>query len=307
VALAFGQKVPGVPLIRLDGSAVGEILRLVQTFAKPGGLKEVLVQHTGTQVPWTSNLLFGIPYVVFAALGLVAVLLTILVILLRGRTPRLHVTFPLLLIANFLVMFFGLALDFESSTPDELSHRPIMIVYFFVVAWVGGALGLILVESPRTTKIARPAMIGAFVLLMAVPASFGPGVQLLWAMPRISPVRLPSSLVRAAEYMRERGGSEDIFQDSQFDRTYAIAALSERRVFVSHTMTRMPYRGEIVATRTAAIDRLMGLRHARLVVGTARAYGLRWFILHKGNRVNWPPDLANNPAFEMGPIALYEF
>ncbi|HEX6273889.1 MAG TPA: hypothetical protein VFZ53_12665, partial [Polyangiaceae bacterium] len=32
-ALTFGQKVPGVPLIRLDGSSSGEILRLIQTFA----------------------------------------------------------------------------------------------------------------------------------------------------------------------------------------------------------------------------------------------------------------------------------
>ena len=307
VALSLGQKVPGVPLIRFDGSAVGEILRLVQTFAKPGPLKEAIVQHTGTQLPWTSNLLFGIPYVLFAALGLVLPLLVILVIRQQRRMPLLYVAFPLLLIVNFLVMFFGLALDFESSTPDELSHRPIMIVYFFVVAWVGGALGSLLFDSSHTRRAARPAMIGSAALLMAVPASFGPGVQLLWAMPRISPVRLPSSWIRAAEYIREHGSSEDIFQDSQFDRTYAIAALSERRAFVSHTMTRMPYRGDVVAARTAAVDRLMGLRQSMLVTGTARAYGLRWFILHKGNRVNWPPELQKKRVFEMGPITLYEF
>lgn len=307
VALFVGQRVPGVPLIRFDGSAVGEILRLVQTFAKPGALKETIVEHTGTQLPWTSNLLFGIPYVLLAALGLLLPLLLILVLCLRRRTPLVELIFPLLLIVNFLAMFFGLALDFESSTPDELSHRPVMIVYFFVVAWVGGALGLMLVDSERLSRIARFVMLGLAALLMAIPARFGPGVQLLWAMPRISPVRIPSPLVRVAEYMREHGGPGDLFQDSQFDRTYAVAALSERRPFVSHTMTRMPFRGEVVAARTAAIDRLMALRQAKLVAGTARAFGIRWFVLHKGNRVNWPPELADNPKLEKSLVTLYEF
>ena len=306
VALTVGQKVPGVPLIRFDGSSCGEILRLVQTFATPGTLKEYFVQRMGADFPWTSNLLFGVPYVLFSALGLFVPLLVILVVRLRGRMPLLYVLFPLLLIANFLAMFFGLALDFQRSTPDELSHRPVMIVYFFVVTWVGGALGLILVESRRLSGIAQPAIIGLATLLMAVPAFLGPGVQRMWAMPGISPVRVPISLVRVAEYIRTHGGTEDVFQDSQFDRTYAIAALSERRTFVSHTMTLMPFRGEMVAARTAAIDRLMGLHQPKLVVSTARAFGLRWFVLQKGNRVNWPSEVAN-PVFENGPFTVYEF
>ncbi len=307
VALTLGQKVPGVPLIRFDGSAVGEILRLIQSFATPGAFKQILVQHMGRQFPWTSNLGYGIPYVLFAALGLFVPLLVVLVIRLRGRVPLLHLLFPLLLIANFLIMFFGLALDFDSSTPDELSHRPVMIVYFFVAAWVGAALGSTLLESAHTKKKARPVMLGLAALLMAVPALFGPGVQLMWAMPKISPVRLPSSMVQVAEYLGSHGNADDIFQDSLFDRTYAIAALSERKSFVSHTMTWMPFRGEMVAARTAAVDRLMGLRLPGLVVGTARAYGIRWFILQKGNRVHWPPQLADHPVFERGRFAVYEF
>ncbi len=306
-ALSVAQKVPGVPVIRFDGSSVGEILRLVQTFATPGSLKQAFVELTGTKLPWTSNLLFGIPYVLCATLGLFVPLLAGLLLWLRKQKPLLQVLFPLLLIANFLVMFFGLALDFSSSTPDELSHRPLMIVYFFVVSWVGGALGLALVNAQRLERFARPAVLGLAALLTAVPAFFGSGVQLLWAMPKISPVRVPTALIGVAEYLRTHGRREDVFQDSQFDRTYAIAALSERRSFVSHTMTRMPYRGETVATRTAAVDRLMSLRQQELVAGTARAYGVRWFILHRGNKVNWPPGLAERPVFEQGPFSVYEF
>lgn len=60
-------------------SSVGEILRLIQSFAGPGVLKDYIVQHMGPQFPWTSNLVFGIPYVLFAALGLFVPLLVALV------------------------------------------------------------------------------------------------------------------------------------------------------------------------------------------------------------------------------------
>jgi hypothetical protein len=204
-------------------------------------------------------------------------------------------------------MFFGLALDFARSTPDELSHRPVMVVYFFVVAWVGAALGRTLVESKRLGARAGPVIVGLATLLMVVPASLGAGVQQMWAMPRISPVRLPSSMVRVAEHIRAHGGPEDIYQDSQFDRTYVIGALAERRTFVSHTMTLMPFRGEEVAKRTAAVNRFMGIREPKMVVALARTFGIRWFVLHRGNRVDWPADIAKKPVLEVGSLTLYEF
>jgi hypothetical protein len=306
VALIYVQKVPGVPLIRFDGSAVGEILRLVQSFARPGALREFVVTHTGPKLPWIANLLFGVPYVLLAILGSFVPALLVLVMALRKRTPLLYVLFPLLLIANFLAMFFGLALDFESSTPDELSHRPLLIVYFFVVTWVGGALGLLLADS-RLSVRARPLLLGVLAVLMLVPAWLGSGVQLMWAMPRVSPVRLPLAVVRVAEYMREHGGPDEVFQDSEFDRIYAVAALSERRTFVAETMTRMPYRSEMVQSRVGAIDHWMGVRQPALVAATARVFGFRWFVLERGGRVDWPPAIVDKPAFEAGYVRLYEF
>jgi hypothetical protein len=306
-ALVFAQKVPGVPLIRFDGSSVGEILRLVQSFAKPGALRDYASRHMGAQFSHASNLLFGIPYVLVATLGVFVPLLLVLALHLRRRVPLLQWIFPLLLSANFLVMFFGLALDFESSTPDELSHRPVLIVYYFVVTWIGGAAGSTLIESPRFGRHARPVIIGLALVLLAVPARLGSGVQQIWAMPQMSPVRIPSSLLRVAKYIQDHGGTEDVFQDSQFDRIYALAALSERRTFVAHTLTRMPFRSELVDARTSAIDHFMGLRRPRAVFATARAFGFRWFLLEPGDRVDWPPEIAQKPVFEAGPFKLYEF
>ena len=307
VALQLGQKVPGVPRIRFDGSSAGEILRLIQAFAKPGVVREFFSARMGAQFPWTANLSFGIPYVLLAMLGAFTPLLLVLLVRLRQRTTPLQRLFPLLLIANFLAMFFGLALDFESSTPDELSHRPLILVYFFVVTWVGGALGLLVVESPRLRRWAWPGGVGLLAALLVVPAHFGAGVQNMWAMPRVSPVVVPSSLLRVAQYMRVHGGSDDVFQDSQFDRTCTLAALAERQPFVAHTMTRMPFRNEMVEARTNAIDHFMGIRQPKLVVGTARALGFRWFVLERGDRVDWPAEIAEHPVLEAGPFKLYEF
>jgi hypothetical protein len=306
-ALTLGQRVPGVPLIRFDGSGVGELLYLVGSFHVPGSLRDLVVDHLGRDVPTTTNLLLGVPYVLFAVLGISVPLLVVLVVALRGRLPLLHRLFPLLLVLNFLLMFFGLALDMRSSTPDELLHRPLMIVYFFVVAWVGGALGLLLESSRRLGRVRRPLLLGLVTVSLIVPALLGRGVQLMWSMPKISPARFPSSLIHVADYLRTHGDARDLFQDSQFDRFYVIAALSERRTFVAHTMTTMPYRAELVATRSAAVDRLLLLRQPQLVVGTARAYGIRWFVRQRGDRVNWASELANRPAFEEGPFTVYDF
>jgi len=306
-ALWCTQKVPGVPAIRFDGSSIGEILRLIQSFAMPGKLRDALAGHMGATSPRASNLALGVPYVLLAIFGIFLPVFVFLVIHLRKRLRPLDVLFPVLLIVNFLFMFFGLALDFESSTPDELSHRPLMVMYFFVVVWVGGALGFALLESRRIGRLAQPAIAVLSLLLLAVPAVLGAGVQLMWAMPRISPVRAPIELVRVARYMRANGAPEDVFQDSQFDRTCLVSAFAERRSFVAHTMTRMPYRSEVVDARTKAIDSLMGLRQKQAVFAKARTLGLRWFLLEPGDRVDWPAEIADHPAFRAGQFKLYRF
>ena len=311
VALVVVQKIPGVPPIRFDGSSVDKVLSMVKQFVHPGGQRQFLDGHLGAEHSTLSNLGFGVPYVLLSALGLFAPLLVAFTLRLRGRTPPLLVLFPWLLIANFLAMFFGLALDLKSSTPDELSHRPIIIVYFVVVTWIGGAAGLLLSEWRRWGGVARPARLGlvagVLVSLLAVPWVLGSGVQRLWAMRLFSPVRVPVGLVRAAEYIREHGGAQDVFQDSQFDRTYVVAALSERRTYAARTMTIMTFNGEKLQQRIATVESLMESRDASAVAAIAREIGIRWFLLNPGDQVRWPDELANRPAFELDGYRLYQF
>jgi hypothetical protein len=307
LAIIAGRKVPGVPLIRFDGSGIRDMLGLIRNFTPPGSLRDFLNSRIGLDRGVLSNLLVGIPFVLLATLGLFAPLLVILVILLRKRTSPLLVLFPLLLVANFLAMLLGLAPDYSRSTPDELSHRPVIVMYFVVVAWVGGAAALSLFESRRLGRVARPAMLCLVVLLMAVPAFFGSGVQRMWSMRNFSPVRVPIGLYRAAEYIRDHGGARDVFQDSQFDRTYTVAALSERQTYAARSMTRISHNAELVEQRAEVIDRFSELRDPAAITATARKLGLRWFLLNPGDRVNWPEEIVNRPAFELGNYRLYRF
>jgi hypothetical protein len=312
VALVLIQRIPGVPVIRFDGSSVRAIFTLIESFAPRGPLRDFLDGHLGTEHSRGSNLAVGVPYLLLSILGLFAPLLLVLAVRLRNRTTPLLLAFPLLIVANFLAMFLGLALDYRSSTPDELSHRPLMIVYFVVVAWVGGATGLAWVESrrlARAARLGRAAQLGltAAVALLLVPAFLGAGVQQQWAMPLFSPVRVPLGLVQAAEYMRDHGDPRDVFQASQFDRTALVEALSERRSYASRSLTIISHNGARLEQRFAAIGRFMDLRERVPVLATAQRLGLQWFLLEPGDQVAWPDELTARPAFEIAGYRLYRF
>src|SRR4029079_9985036 len=127
------------------------------------------------------------------------------------------------------------------------------------------------------SRVARPALLALAVLLLAIPSFLGGGVQRIWAMRMFSPVRVPIGRVRAAEYMRDHGDRQDVFQDSQFDRTCAVAALAERSTYAARPLTIMSYNAEMLQQRIASIERFMDLRDAPAVTSAAREIGLRWF------------------------------
>jgi hypothetical protein len=129
----------------------------------------------------------------------------------------------------------------------------------------------------------------------------------MWAMRLFSPVRVPLGLVRAAEYMRDHGDEQDVFQDSQFDRTYVVAALAERRTYAARTLTIISTNGDLLQQRMSFIERFMDLRDAAAVTAAARQIDLRWFLLDPGDQVAWPPEIVQRPSFELGGYRLYRF
>jgi hypothetical protein len=302
------QKVRGVPLIRFDGSSTANLLDFINSFIQKPDLKTFIAKNIGAAHPWLPNLAFGAPYLLIMVFGLFAPAVLFLLIRFRSRIPRLLWLFPILIAANFLLMALGLAFDYRGiGAPDELSHRPFVVMYFAVMAWTGGLVGWTLLRSRRLRNILQVAVTLGTAALLVVPAIWGSGVQRNPNMGWGSHVWLATGIFRAAEYIRDHSKTGDIFQDSSFDSKYIAAALTERRPYVEHMMVHVSYKAYLVDQRTAEINALMQMQDANAVIASARTMGIRWFLLQPGQRVGWPAGMVNNPAFGSGGFRVYRF
>jgi hypothetical protein len=141
---------------------------------------------------------------------------------------------------------------------------------------------------------------------MVVPAVFGSGVHRMWALSMISPpLNVPTGLVHAVRFVRDHSDPRDLFQDSRFDRYAAVSGLSERRPFVARSLTRIPAHAELVEERVEMVEQWAALRDAAAITENARKLGIRWFLLTRGDTVNWPAEIA--PAFEEDGYKIYRF
>ena len=306
--IGFTQKVHGVPLIRLDGSSTANLLDFINSFTQATDIRTFVAEYIGAAHPWIPNLAFGAPYLLLMVFGLFFPAVIVLLIRFRFRIPRLLWVFPILIASNFLLMALGLAFDHRGiGAPDELPHRPFVVMYFAVMAWTGGLVGWTLLRSRRLRNVVQVAIACGTVVLLVVPAIWGSGVQRIEAMRWGSHVRITPGLCRAAEYLRDHSKPSDVFQDSSFDSKYVSAALSERHPYVEHMMVRVSYKAHVVDQRTAEIKALMQLPDASAVLATARTLGIQWFLLYPGHGVAWPAALVNAPVFNHGGFRVYRF
>ena len=309
VVIVISQKLSVVPLIRLDGSSTGRFLDLVISYAGreaagvfPGG-------QIGSGKPWLPNLVLGAPYLLLATLGIIGPVLVALMFHLRKRVAGLFRIFPLVIAANFLVMALGLALDTRHvGTPEELQHRPFLLMYFVLAAWTGAAGGFALLRSRWVGHLAKPIIACLILLLLAVPALEGPNLQGLRTMPHEAKIRIPTGLLRATEFMRDHGSAADVFQASSLDPMYIIAALSDRQPYYDRQLYWVRESELALLTeRTSQVVQLMQLEDPGMVIMTAYRMGLQWFLLYPEQSVAWSPIVAAHPAFQSGGFKLYRF
>jgi hypothetical protein len=305
-AVRASQEIPTIPLIRLDGSSTGRLLDLVMSYAAPESIGNVLVGLVGVNRPWVPNLVLGAPYLLIAIFGLILPGLVGLLLYLRRRVSPLLVLFPLFVTANFLLMALGLKLDERHvGTPEELQHRPFLLLYFALVAWAGGAAAFALLQS-RWRRHGKALILGAVTVLTVVPAAAGPGLQNLSTMRDESKVRIPTAMLRAAEYMRDHGDARDVFQASSLDPNYVVAALADRQPYFDRQLYwARPSEQSIAIERTYHVAELMQMQDPGQVIMTAARLGIRWFLVFPEHGVMWPPSLQAQPAFSAGGFRLF--
>jgi hypothetical protein len=309
LAIVATQDLPGLPLIRLDGASTGRMLDLVLSLAGRNAPSAFWASHVGASKPWLPNLVLGASYLLFATLGIIAPLLVALMIHLRRRVEPLLLVFPLLLATNFLVMALGLAFDDRHiGTPEELPHRPFLLMYFAIVAWTGAAGTFAMLRSRRFGRLVRPIIACSVLLLMAVPAWNGVNLQRIRTMPNEACTRIPTGLLRVAEFMRDHGNARDVFQASTFDPLFVIAALSDRQPYFDQQIFLVrPSEQPLLAARAVQVVQLMQLEDPGMVIMTAYRMGLRWFLLSPEHAVAWPTSIAGTPAFQVDGFKLYRF
>lgn len=312
--VALSQKLDGIPTLRLDGSSAGSYLSILLDVYDRGVLKDFLNHVFVEQAyPKPVLLLCAIGLLLLSTFGLWSAACLMTLVLLRKQTPAAVLCFPVLVVANYLVMSLGLAMNPPGIgvTPDDMLNRPLVWAYFVVAAWTGGASYTLLFGNglPRGSLNRACAGIVA-VSCFLFPLLLADNVQ---TFPRWAGYgsfaesgSFPTCLVAASRYIREHSHPDDIVQDSQNDSKLMVSALAERQVFaISYFHAPRPS-GEMLE-RLEDLATFRKITDAAEVAEFARRRHISWYVLRPDSEVAWPAAVLDNSAFNCDGYRVYRF
>jgi hypothetical protein len=240
--VSLSQHLNRIPTLRLDGSGVVPYANLLLGVCEPGVFKTFF--HGALVFLWKSkayvvlNLCLAGFFVLFT-FGLWAAAFLVVSFLGKTRIGAAAFFFPFLVVINYLVMSFGLALDTKGvGRPEELVHRPFVWAYFVVVAWTGAAFYAYLIGNhPPRSRSAR-VLTALFALSsFSIPLVCARNIQTFPALKGLESYRkfnsVPSGLVKASLYIRKHSEITDLIQDSENDPRWVVTALAERQAFAA--------------------------------------------------------------------------
>ncbi len=155
-AVTLSQRFEGVPTIRFDAASAAEYIRdNVLAFYDRGPLKVLfgrwLTESSGNRL---AQLGIGATMLLISTLGVWSAAAAVMVVVKRRSTPPAVLLFPVLVVANYLVMSLGLARNTSGvAWEDELHNRPLVWAYFAVAVWTAAIAYAHLFgnEPPRST------------------------------------------------------------------------------------------------------------------------------------------------------------
>jgi hypothetical protein len=311
--VAYSQSNPRVPVLRLDGSGIGNYLTMLLHDYEPGVLKTFftrvfLEESHGKPL----QLVYALAMLSLSTFGLWTLLLPAAVAGARKRVALPLLCFPLLVVANYLVMAIGLAEDTRGvGTPDELLNRPLVWAHFVAAALGAGLLyriwaGRMLPDASLRGRLAAAALLGAALCYAQYSA---PGLQTFPGHQDMGEFSLsnavPTCLVNAAAFIRAHGQPGDIVQDSVGDPRFVLTALSERQLYVGAVGFGGTLREQLA--RRDDILRFMRLREADQLQQFTAARGIVWFLAYPQPVLAWPSAIFEKPAYACGEYRLYRF
>lgn len=310
--IGLSQSFPRVPIIRLDGSGIGKYLPVLLLDFDQGLLKDFFTRiFHGTDYSHLVQLIAAVAMLSLCTLGVwVAAIIAMLFSVRKIATPAV-LAFPVLVIANYLIMAIGLAVDTRDvGTPDELLNRPLVWAFFAVVAWTAGA-GYYRIfgrGAPAATRTRVGAAILVFLALFGT-AAISKNLQAFPARARFSTFEhfnaVPACLVKAARFVRDNSRPEEIMQDSLNDPRFVTTALAERQLYAGESTF-----GGLSPEHKRRLD---GLEYYLLAPDMetldrlTKSNGFTWYVLHPTSIISWPESYLKKAVFECDGYRVFHF
>lgn len=314
-AIRLAQRVEAVPTLRLDFSALKHYMNRVVSWLYYASSRDYFARFTPGS-PLTHDLYWGsilLSYATVGLFGVVNLLLAFVVLACRVSGRRLPVTakhamFPVVILANYLVMSLGLAYDPKNpGHPEELLHRPLVWAYFVAAAWAGGMSCRLLLPAGVLRSTRGRAVLAALALaLLVVPYRFGPNVQVgpHWGT-TLTNQSIPRGLFECARYIEENADAGDVVQESSFDPKRLFSALCEHPAYAIAYFDGKPNRA--LSARIRELEAFHEFDDLEAIRRFAARRRIRWYVLRPEDRVSWPDSLVNRPDFSWGQFRVYSF
>ena len=308
----LSQTMARIPVLRLDGSGIGFYLMTLVEDYDHGMLKEYFnrVLIIGKHPKW-QEALNATALLLLSTFGFWLIAMPAVVIAGRKRLSPAVLAFPLLIMANYIIMSMGLAMDKRNiGTPDELLNRPMVWAYFAVAAWTAGAgyylaIGSRLPQRPatRTTAAALACVLLIITAMVARNLQTFPMRRGMAAYTNFNAV--PMCLTQAAAYLRNNSAPGAIIQDAANDPRFIVTALAERQMLaVDSTFGGKSREHQQQLDR---LDSLLRIDDTDALNAAAAALGISWYLLRPDTQVAWPAQVLQRAVFECNGYRVFRF
>lgn len=312
IVVTYSQTMSRIPVLRLDGSGISQYIQILLDNSDVGSLRNYFRRFFFQEQH--SKALQGVVAVLMIAVstfGIWLIAFLISVGFARKKIVPMIILFPLFVIANYVIMAVGLAIDTRGvGAPEELLNRPLSWAYLVIVSWTAGALYYVFLGDSAPSKFSGRVSAGVVLALGFLGIGYySTNLQTYptWrgyaSFAQFNAAAL--CFVKAAEYIRTNSGVNDIVQDSENDPKFMMTAISERQLFVGETS----FGGATNTYKKRLIDLSSWVQMSNPVA--IRTFALEnrigWYLKHPLTPNSWPADIRKDGGFTCGEYGVYHF
>ncbi len=308
--VAISQASPRVPVLRLDGSGLGEYVDILMGCFDAGRAKEAFDSLYHRPWPHAVRGLLAASLILFASFGLWTFAAPIVFWRSRRSLDPRVVGFVALIVGNYLVMSTMLALDDRGiGSKEEFLNRPHAWAYFVVVLFVVAAAMLRLGATPGPPRWAKWSTVPVGLAALLGVHRLAPDLQTFPGWDHYDTYAgfnsAPACLTRSAQYIRGQGRTSDVMLDSRFDQRLVASALAERQSFVSTAV----FGGHtaVVTMRSGLVKALQATGDPAALRAFAHDNGIAWYLLHPEDVGSLDTRFLDEAAFRCDGYRVFRF